>query len=100
MSSELVPNRDSGNLARPRSPVARLIQLSYDSGGRAVGLQVLMARCWGFILKRQLMLGVAFGAVAAATPAMATDFRWTGSYFGGNIGYSWGNARGDVTAPG
>ena len=46
------------------------------------------------------MLGVALGAVAATTPAMATDFRWTGSYFGGNIGYSWGNARGDVTAPG
>ncbi|WP_280711344.1 outer membrane beta-barrel protein [Bradyrhizobium sp. BR13661] len=46
------------------------------------------------------MLGVAFGAVAATNPAMAAEYPWTGSYVGGNIGYSWGNARGDVTAPG
>lgn len=46
------------------------------------------------------MFGVAIGAVAATTPAMAADIRWTGSYVGGNIGYSWGNASGDVSAPG
>jgi outer membrane immunogenic protein len=51
-------------------------------------------------LKNQFLLGVAFGAVAAASPAMAADVRWTGSYVGGNIGYSWGNARGEVNAPG
>jgi outer membrane immunogenic protein len=51
-------------------------------------------------LKNQFLLGVAFGAVAAACPAMAADVRWTGPYVGGNIGYSWGNARGEVSAPG
>lgn len=53
----------------------------------------------GVVLKNQWMLGVAFGAVAATNPAMAAEYPWTGSYVGGNIGYSWGNARGDVTAP-
>jgi outer membrane immunogenic protein len=46
------------------------------------------------------MLGVAFGALAAANSAMAADVRWTGAYVGANVGYSWGNANGSVSDTG
>jgi outer membrane immunogenic protein len=52
-------------------------------------------------LKKQLLLGCAFGALAAITPALAAPptpppppapvYNWTGWYVGGNIGYSWGH---------
>lgn len=51
-------------------------------------------------MKNQFLLGVAFGAVAVANPAMAADVRWTGAYVGGNLGYSWGTANGAVNDPG
>lgn len=57
-------------------------------------------------MKKQLLLGVAVGALVAVSPAMAqppalppavstTLFNWTGFYVGANIGYSWGH--GDFT---
>ena len=64
--------------------------------------------------KQLLLLGVAFGALAVATSAMAADlpvkapvykapvvapYNWTGWYAGANIGYSWGRARGDFDEP-
>ena len=46
-------------------------------------------------VKKQLLLGCAFGALAAITPAIAAPpapvYNWTGWYVGGNIGYSWGH---------
>jgi len=65
-------------------------------------------------MKKQLLLGVALGALAVATSAMAADlpvkapvykapvvapYNWTGWYAGANIGYSWGRARGDFDEP-
>jgi outer membrane immunogenic protein len=63
--------------------------------------------------KKQLLLGVAIGTLLAATPAMAADMPvkaapvpvaavsdpWSGWYWGGNIGYSWGNAKANFTDP-
>jgi len=64
-------------------------------------------------LKKQLLLGVAVGALMAGAPALAADmalkappppqapvYNWTGWYVGGNIGYSWGNADANYTDPG
>jgi outer membrane immunogenic protein len=66
-------------------------------------------------MKKQLLLGVALGALAVATSAMAADlpvkapvykapvaavYNWTGWYAGGNIGYSWGHGDADYTEPG
>jgi outer membrane immunogenic protein len=65
-------------------------------------------------MKKQLLASVALCALGAVTPAMAADlpikapiykapvaavYNWTGCYAGGNIGYSWGRARGDFNAP-
>jgi outer membrane immunogenic protein len=65
--------------------------------------------------KLQLMIGAAFGALAGVNPLMAADlpvkapvykaaavpvYNWTGCYAGGNVGYSWGRARGDLEVPG
>lgn len=63
-------------------------------------------------MKKQLLLGVAFGAMAVANPAIAADlpvkapiytaapvYNWTGCYAGGNVGYSWGRSRGDINVP-
>lgn len=58
-------------------------------------------------------MGAAIGALTAMDPALAADlpvkapirapvvaaYNWTGCYVGGNIGYSWGRARGDFNAP-
>jgi outer membrane immunogenic protein len=38
--------------------------------------------------------------VYKAAPAMRAIYSWTGFYAGGNIGYSWGKAKTDVTTPG
>jgi len=38
--------------------------------------------------------------VYKAPPVMAPMYNWTGFYIGGNIGYSWGNASGDVNVTG
>jgi outer membrane immunogenic protein len=35
-------------------------------------------------------------AVNALPPAPASAYTWTGWYAGGNVGYSWGNARTDT----
>jgi outer membrane immunogenic protein len=64
-------------------------------------------------MKKNLLLGVSFAALAAVTPAIAADmpvkapiapvvapYNWTGFYVGGNIGYSWGNADIDLNASG
>jgi outer membrane immunogenic protein len=64
-------------------------------------------------MKKQLLMGAAIGALAAVNPALAADlpvkapvrvpvvaaYNWTGCYVGGNIGYSWGRARGDINTP-
>jgi outer membrane immunogenic protein len=64
-------------------------------------------------MKKQLLMGVAIGALAAINPVLAADlpvkapimapivpvYNWTGCYVGGNIGYSWGRARGDINDP-
>lgn len=63
-------------------------------------------------MKKQLLMGVSIGALAAINPALAADlpvkapvmapvvaaYNWTGCYVGGNIGYSWGRAHGDINA--
>jgi outer membrane immunogenic protein len=62
-------------------------------------------------MKKNLLLGVALGALWAGTPAMAADmpvkapkapvvipYSWTGFYVGANVGYSWGRAETDFTA--
>jgi outer membrane immunogenic protein len=44
-----------------------------------------------------------YGAPAPAyrtAPAMMAIYNWSGFYAGGNIGYSWGKAKTDVTTPG
>ena len=44
-----------------------------------------------------------YGAPAPAyraAPAMMAIYNWTGFYAGGNVGYSWGKAKTDVTTPG
>jgi outer membrane immunogenic protein len=55
-------------------------------------------------MKRQLLLGVAIGALVAVNSAVAAPpavpYSWTGCYIGGNIGYSWGRAQSEVNAPG
>jgi outer membrane immunogenic protein len=38
--------------------------------------------------------------VYKAAPAMRAMYSWTGFYAGGNVGYSWGKAKTDVTVPG
>ena len=38
--------------------------------------------------------------VYKAAPAMRAIYSWTGFYAGGNVGYSWGKAKTDVTVPG
>jgi outer membrane immunogenic protein len=65
-------------------------------------------------MKKQLLLSVAAGALAVINPAFAADmpvkapvyrapvvaaYNWTGCYLGGNVGYSWGRAKGDFNAP-
>jgi len=53
-------------------------------------------------MKKQLLLGIAIGALAAANPALAqppVPYNWTGCYVGGNVGYSWGRARGNLNEP-
>ncbi len=47
--------------------------------------------------------GFAFAAdmaVKAPPPAPAPVYSWTGWYVGGNVGYSWGDARTDVAGSG
>jgi outer membrane immunogenic protein len=54
-------------------------------------------------MKKQLLLGVALGAIALGTPALAAPvgaaYNWTGWYAGGNIGYSWGQGDADYSEP-
>lgn len=64
-------------------------------------------------MKKLLLTSVAIGGLAAINPALAADmpvkapvrapvvaaYNWTGCYIGGNIGYSWGRARGDINTP-
>ena len=56
-------------------------------------------------VKKQLLLGCAFGALAAITPALAAPpapapvYNWTGWYVGGNIGYSWGHGAVNYNEP-
>lgn len=64
-------------------------------------------------MKKQLLLGTAIGALMVIDPALAADlpvkapvkapvvaaYNWTGCYFGGNVGYSWGRTQGDVNVP-
>jgi outer membrane immunogenic protein len=72
-------------------------------------------RVLGDVMKKRLLASVALCALGAVTPAMAADqpvkapvytapvaavYNWTGCYAGGNIGYSWGRARGDFNASG
>jgi outer membrane immunogenic protein len=61
-------------------------------------------------MKKQLLLGTALGALTVINPALAADlplkapvrapvvaaYNWAGCYLGGNVGYSWGRARGDL----
>jgi outer membrane immunogenic protein len=61
-------------------------------------------------MKKQLLLGTALGALTVINSALAADlpvkapprapivpaYNWAGCYVGGNIGYSWGTARGDL----
>ncbi len=37
---------------------------------------------------------------APVSAPVAPSYNWDGCYLGGNIGYSWGRARGDLNAPG
>jgi outer membrane immunogenic protein len=67
----------------------------------------------GGVVKKQLLMGAALGALTAMNPALAADlpvkapvrapvvapYNWTGCYVGGNIGYGWGRARGDINTP-
>jgi outer membrane immunogenic protein len=63
-------------------------------------------------MKKHFLLGVAFAALVAASPAIAADmpvkapiykapvvdpWNWTGFYVGGNVGYSWGRSATDAT---
>jgi outer membrane immunogenic protein len=72
-------------------------------------------RVLGDVMKKQLLLGVAFGALALSSPALAADlpvkapiyksaplpvYNWTGCYVGGNVGYSWGRSSGEFDFPG
>jgi outer membrane immunogenic protein len=56
-------------------------------------------------MKKHLLLGASFVALAAATPAYAAPpvppaiFSWTGGYVGVNLGYSWGSAKITYTDP-
>ena len=64
-------------------------------------------------MKSLLLTSVAIGALVAINPALAADmpvkapvkapivaaYNWTGCYIGGNVGYSWGRARGNVNTP-
>jgi outer membrane immunogenic protein len=63
-------------------------------------------------MKKQLLMGVAVGALAGLSPALAADlpvkapvapvvapYSWTGCYAGINAGYSWGRARGNLNTP-
>jgi outer membrane immunogenic protein len=64
------------------------------------------------MMKKLLLAGIAFAAVAG--PAAAADlpvykqpvvvappvYTWTGLYVGGNVGYSWGDARTDSAGSG
>ena len=55
-------------------------------------------------VKKQLLLGCAFGAFAGINPAIAAPpapvvYSWTGFYVGGNVGYSWGNANNSYNEP-
>ncbi len=67
----------------------------------------------GDVVKRQLLMGAAIGALTAIQPALAADlpvkapvktpvaaaYNWTGCYLGGNIGYGWGRTRGNINTP-
>jgi outer membrane immunogenic protein len=64
-------------------------------------------------MKSFLLTSVAIGALVTINPALAADmpvkapvrapvvaaYNWTGCYVGGNVGYSWGRARGDIDTP-
>lgn len=57
-------------------------------------------------MKQLLLTSAAIGALVAINPALAAapapvgaGYNWTGCYIGGNVGYSWGRARGDVNSP-
>lgn len=57
------------------------------------------------MVKKQLLLGVGLSALLGFTPALAepppvAPYNWTGFYLGGNIGYSWGRAKGELNTPG
>jgi outer membrane immunogenic protein len=63
-------------------------------------------------MKRLFLTSVAISGLVAVNPALAADmpvkavrapvvaaYNWTGCYVGGNVGYSWGRVRGDVSTP-
>jgi outer membrane immunogenic protein len=62
-------------------------------------------------MRKPILIGSAVAAALLGTPVLAADmavkappppapvYRWTGFYVGGNIGYSWGKASGDLNDP-
>ena len=53
-------------------------------------------------MNRSIVAGVSFIAMAAVNPALAAPpaiYNWTGFYFGGNVGYSFGQVNTDFLDP-